>query len=86
LSTLRYFRDEYRAHIDERRCPGGVCKALVRYRIDPETCTGCLVCGRGCPVQAIRGEKKQTHVIDPAICTKCGSCRELCKFDAVLVE
>ncbi len=86
LSTLRYFRNEYLAHIDEGRCPGGVCKELISYRIDPGACTGCMVCARACPVGAISGEKKQVHVIDAAVCTKCGSCRELCKFNAVLVE
>ncbi|TFH32814.1 MAG: 4Fe-4S dicluster domain-containing protein, partial [Deltaproteobacteria bacterium] len=85
LSTLRYFRDEYRAHIEERKCPAGVCKELITYRVSAENCTGCMVCARNCPVEAIRGEKKQVHVINSEICTKCGSCRELCKFDAVQV-
>jgi len=85
LSTLRYFRDEYRAHIEERKCPAGVCKELITYRISAEKCTGCMVCAKNCPVVAIRGEKKQVHVINSEICTKCGSCRELCKFDAVQV-
>jgi NADH-quinone oxidoreductase subunit F len=84
LSTLRYFRDEYEAHIREKRCPAGVCTALVTYSIDPEKCTGCTVCARKCPVQAISGERKKTHLIDPLTCIKCGVCREACRFDAVV--
>ncbi len=86
LSTLKYFRPEYEAHILQRKCPAGVCQAIIRYRIDPEACTGCGVCRLNCPVEAIAGEKKQVHTIDQAVCIKCGACREGCKFDAVIVE
>ena len=86
LSTIRYFRDEYEAHIDDRRCPAGVCKALIGYRIDPEKCVGCGACPKVCPVDAIAGEKKQPHKIDPAVCIRCGRCLDACKFDAIKVE
>jgi len=85
LSTLRYFRSEYEAHINENTCPAGVCKALITYRIDPDKCTGCGVCIQGCAHQAITGEKQQAHVIDSQFCQKCGICRSECKFDAILV-
>jgi NADH:ubiquinone oxidoreductase subunit F (NADH-binding)/(2Fe-2S) ferredoxin len=85
LSTLRYFRPEYEAHIKEKRCPAGVCKALITYRIDPDKCTGCGVCLRSCVHGAITGEKKQPHVIDAQLCQKCGICRSECKFDAIQV-
>jgi len=84
LSTLRYFRAEYEAHIKEHRCPAGVCKALITYGIS-EDCTGCGMCLRVCPQLAITGEKKERHVIDQAKCVKCGACRSVCKFDAVAV-
>ncbi|MDY6912033.1 MAG: NADH-ubiquinone oxidoreductase-F iron-sulfur binding region domain-containing protein [Chloroflexota bacterium] len=86
LSTLRYFRSEYEAHINDKKCPAGVCKALITYSIDPEKCTGCGVCLKGCVHQAITGEKKQPHVIDIQLCEKCGICRSECKFDAILVN
>jgi len=85
LTTLRYFRPEYEAHIVQKKCPAGVCKALITYRIDPQTCTGCGVCLRGCAHGAITGSKKQAHVIDTAKCQKCGICRSECKFEAVQV-
>ncbi|MDI6830903.1 MAG: NADH-ubiquinone oxidoreductase-F iron-sulfur binding region domain-containing protein [Actinomycetota bacterium] len=83
LSTIRYFEDEYRAHIEEGRCPAGACKALVSYEIDPEACTGCLKCLKSCPVGAISGERKKPHSIDQSRCEKCGVCLEVCKYDAV---
>ncbi len=86
LSTIRYFRDEYEAHIRERRCPAHVCKPLIEFSIDAEKCTGCGRCLRNCPVEAISGAKKELHIIDQERCIKCGSCLELCKFGAVLVE
>ena len=86
LSTLRYFRSEYEAHINAKRCPAGVCRALITYSIDPEKCTGCGACLRACPHDAIDGNKKEPHVIDQDICQKCGICRDECKFEAVVVE
>jgi NADH-quinone oxidoreductase subunit F len=86
LSTLRYFRDEYEAHIVDHRCPAGVCKALITYEILADACTGCTLCLRNCPVGAITGEKKQPHVIDPELCTRCDTCRQVCQFDAVVVR
>jgi NADH-quinone oxidoreductase subunit F len=85
LSTIRYFRDEYEAHIREKRCPAGVCKALISYYIQPDKCKGCMICLRNCPVGAISGGKQQVHIIDQNKCTKCGNCFEVCpsKFGAV---
>jgi NADP-reducing hydrogenase subunit HndC len=85
LSTLRYFRDEYEAHIKERRCPAGVCKALITYRIDPEKCKACLLCNKDCIGGAIWGEKKKPQNIEQDKCIKCGACRDVCKFEAVTV-
>jgi NADH-quinone oxidoreductase subunit F len=86
LSTLRYFHDEYEAHIKEKRCPAGVCKALIKYSIDKNTCTGCGACIRACPVGAISQEaKKQPATIDQAKCIRCGACSETCKFDSVKI-
>lgn len=85
LSTLRYFKDEYVAHIEERRCPAGVCKNLIQYRILPDKCTGCRSCAKGCPVSAINGEVKLAHEIDQSICTKCGLCIDTCRYDAITV-
>lgn len=83
LSTLKFFRDEYNAHIIDKTCPSGVCKALLSYHIDAEKCKGCTICARNCPVNAISGSVKNPHVIDPETCIKCGVCMEKCKFDAV---
>ena len=83
LSTIEHFRDEYEAHIIDKRCPAGVCKALLNYVIDPEKCKGCTKCARNCPVGAISGAVKQPHVIDPAKCIKCGACMENCAFGAI---
>ncbi len=86
LSTLKYFRDEYEAHINEKKCPAGVCKALITYTIDSEICNGCHLCFKPCPTSAISGEKKQLHTIEQDKCIRCGACFEVCKFDAVIVE
>jgi len=86
LSTIQYFRDEYEVHIKEKRCPAGVCKALITYSIDEENCTGCGACKKVCPVEAIAGEKKELHTIDPDKCIRCGACIAACNFDAVKVE
>ena len=84
-STLKYFRKEYEAHIDHKKCPAGVCQALITYAIDPEQCNFCGVCKKGCPHDAITGEKNQVHEIQLDICQKCGICRSDCKFDAITV-
>jgi len=83
LSTLTYFEEEYRAHIEERRCPAKVCAGLFRYEIDAEACRGCGICRKNCPVEAIEGERKKPHVIVQEKCTGCGTCFEKCPFDAV---
>ena len=83
LSTLKFFRDEYVAHVVEKRCPAGVCKKLLRYEIDPDKCRGCTACARKCPVNAINGTVKQPHVIDQAKCIKCGTCMDTCRFGAI---
>jgi len=86
LTTLRYFRDEYEAHIKEKKCPAKVCRSLVVYQILEEKCTGCGVCLRNCPVNAISGERKKPHLINQDTCIKCGICFDSCKFDAIKVE
>jgi NADH:ubiquinone oxidoreductase subunit F (NADH-binding)/(2Fe-2S) ferredoxin/NAD-dependent dihydropyrimidine dehydrogenase PreA subunit len=86
LSTMRYFMDEYTAHVERKRCPAGVCKALISYTIDPEVCTGCGICMHACPHEAIRGKKKQTHVIDLLACRKCGICVAECKTEAIMAN
>ena len=85
-STLEHFRDEYVAHVVEKRCPSGVCKDLLNYFIIPEKCIGCTICKRVCPTDAIIGEVKQKHVIDLEKCVKCGACVEKCKFDAIITK
>jgi Na+-translocating ferredoxin:NAD+ oxidoreductase RNF subunit RnfB len=84
MSTLRYFREEYEEHIRNRHCPARECKGLFIYQIDAEACTGCTICARNCPVDAITGERRETHVIDQAICTQCNTCFEKCPFGAVI--
>ncbi len=86
LSTIRYFRDEYEAHIFDKKCPAKVCKGLIQYSIIPEKCTGCLVCLRNCTSEAITGAKREVHFIHPELCTRCGVCMNVCKFDAVMVN
>ena len=83
MSSLRYFKDEYLAHIQDKTCPSGHCKELVTYYILPDKCIGCTLCARNCPVNCIEGERKKTHVIDQDRCIKCGMCYQVCKFDAV---
>lgn len=86
LSTLRYFRDEYIAHIVDKKCPAGVCKDLLQYKIDPDKCKGCTLCARTCPADAIVGKVKEVHMINPEKCLKCGACMEKCRFGAIYKE
>jgi NADP-reducing hydrogenase subunit HndC len=86
LSSLKYFKHEYDAHVKENRCPAGQCKALVRYEVIEDKCTGCTLCFRNCPVGAITGEKREVHFIDQSLCIKCGVCFDKCKFGAILVS
>ncbi len=86
LSTLRYFRDEYIAHVKDKTCPAGVCKNLITYSILEDKCTGCLACIKVCPQEAISGELKKVHVLDQEKCIKCGACFEACQFDAIKIE
>ena len=85
-STLKHFRAEYEAHIREKRCPAKVCKALIRYDILESICTGCTVCARNCPVNAISGERRQAHHIDPDVCIRCGICMQVCNFNAIEIN
>jgi NADH:ubiquinone oxidoreductase subunit F (NADH-binding)/Pyruvate/2-oxoacid:ferredoxin oxidoreductase delta subunit len=84
LSTLKYFRSEYESHIRDKKCPAGVCKALISYSIDANACTGCTLCAKNCPSHCISGETKKPHSISVASCIKCGICYDVCKFDAVV--
>jgi len=86
LTTLRYFRHEYEAHIRDKKCPSHQCKALIKYEIDPEMCIGCTACSKKCPVGAISGSLKAPHVIDQSKCIKCGTCLPACKFGAISVD
>ena len=83
LATLKFFRDEYVAHVVDKRCPAGVCKKLLNFSIDPEKCKGCTLCARKCPVGAISGTVKNPHTIDTTKCIKCGACMDNCKFGAI---
>ena len=85
VSMLKHFRSEYEAHIYEKRCPAKVCRALIRFEIQPPVCTGCTVCARNCPVEAISGERRQVHFIDPDKCIRCGICAQVCNFNAIEV-
>ena len=86
LTTILYFREEYEAHIRDKKCPAGVCKPLFHYEIDEKACTGCHVCALKCPKEAIAGEKKGPHILDQGLCIKCGICYEACKFGAVVIR
>jgi NADH:ubiquinone oxidoreductase subunit F (NADH-binding)/(2Fe-2S) ferredoxin/Pyruvate/2-oxoacid:ferredoxin oxidoreductase delta subunit len=86
VSTLKHFRDEYEAHIYEKRCPAKVCKALIRYEVIPDVCTGCMVCARNCPTNAITGERRKPHFIDPDVCVRCGICMQVCNFNAIEIK
>ena len=85
LSSIQYFRDEYVAHVEEKRCPALVCKALTRYWIDPDKCIACGLCRKNCPVEAISGGKGEVHVVDQGLCTQCDSCFQVCPSKASAV-
>jgi NADH:ubiquinone oxidoreductase subunit F (NADH-binding) len=86
LTTILYFRDEYEAHIRDKKCPAGVCKPLFHYEVDEQACTGCQLCAMKCPQEAITGQKKEAHHLDQEKCIKCGICYDTCKFDAIVVR
>ena len=86
LTSISYFRDEYLAHIVDHKCPAGVCRDLITYRIDPDTCNGCRLCAQTCPVSCISGKKKKPHSIDSHVCIRCGECRDVCPVAAVMVD
>jgi NADH:ubiquinone oxidoreductase subunit F (NADH-binding)/NAD-dependent dihydropyrimidine dehydrogenase PreA subunit len=86
LSTLKYFREEYETHIHEKRCPAKTCRALIKYEIQPDICTGCTVCSRNCPTAAITGERRKPHHIDPDQCVRCGICMQVCNFNAITIN
>jgi NADH-quinone oxidoreductase subunit F len=86
LTTLRYFRDEYEAHIKDKTCPAGVCKSLITYYVVPENCKGCMLCLKACPEQSITGEKGKLHIIDEKTCVRCGICKEVCNLNAIGVK
>jgi NADH:ubiquinone oxidoreductase subunit F (NADH-binding)/Pyruvate/2-oxoacid:ferredoxin oxidoreductase delta subunit len=85
-TAIKYFRSEFEAHIYEKKCPAKVCRALISYEILPEACTGCTVCARNCPTNAITGERRQVHVIDPDVCVRCGICMQVCNFNAIVIK
>jgi ferredoxin len=86
LTTIKYFRDEYEAHIREKRCPAKKCRALITYSINPEKCIGCGLCAKYCTAKAITGEKKQPHSIDTQKCVRCGTCINTCRISAIVVQ
>ncbi len=85
LTTIKYFRDEYEAHIIHKKCPAKVCRPLLTYTVDQEQCTGCMVCLKNCPANAITGERKQPHLVNQELCTQCGVCYSKCKFDSIIL-